>query len=230
MLFYLTEPAALLGIALAFIIGVYARDAAQVGAARLVRDPTPARSGRLRAGLGRRVSPFSWVAVLIAGVGWAEPVPMNDVWRKRRFHVSAALLAGPLAYLLLTVAALGGFRALADRAVITGGNRGVEIGAVSGFALSLLLWMAITFGMMFILSLVPVPPTDGGRILFLLGPQSPGWRNVNYRLTESNLGVVILLAILLLPRLLPSLVPSITGQLIGPLLVGLGGLVGLDLG
>jgi len=229
VLFHLAEPAALLGIVLAFIIGLYARDTAQVLAARLVRDPTPLRSGRLKAGLGRRASPFSWVAVLIAGVGWAEPIAMNDVWRRRRFHVSAALLAGPLAYLLLALAALGGFRALADSAIIAEGGRGVEVSAASGFALNMLLWMAITFGSLFILSLVPVPPTDGGRILFLLGPQSPGWRNANYRLTESNIGVVILLVIVLLPVLFPGF-PSVIGQLIGPLLRGLGPLVGIDLG
>lgn len=228
MLFHLAEPAALLGIVLAFVIGIVVHDGAQILAARLARDPIPRRSGRLTAGVGtQRISPFSWVGVLIGGAGWAEPIRMNDVWRKRRFHVAAALLAGPLSYTLLALASLAGARALTQRAVIDTEDRAAEI--VGGtFSVELLLWMAITFGSLCILSLVPVPPTDGGRILFLLGPQSEGWRKANYRLTEGNVGVVILLAVIILPVLFPGF-PSVIGQLIWPLIRGLGSLIGIDL-
>lgn len=229
MLFHLAEPAALLGIFLALIIGVYAHDTAQIFAARLVRDPLPLRSGRMKAALlPKRVSPFSAVAMLIAGNGWSEPIGMNEVWRKRRWHVSAAILAGPLAYLLLAFAAVAGVAGLSEPAFLDVGDRTIEFGRTGGFAAKLLLSMAVTFASMFILSLIPIPPTDGGRVLFLLGPQSPGWRNAHYKLTEGNLGVVLLLVILLVPILFPSL-PSIVGQLVPPLLRGLGNIVGIHL-
>ncbi|MCK9898754.1 Zn-dependent membrane protease [Parafrankia colletiae] len=228
MLFHLAEPAALLGIVLAFVIGIVAHDAAQILAARLARDPVPRRSGRLTASLGtQRISPFSWVGVLLGGAGWAEPIQMNDVWRKRRFHVAAALLAGPLAYALLALGALAGARALTRRVLIDTGDRAAEI-VGSTFGIELLLWMAITFASLCILSLVPVPPADGGRILFLLGPQSDGWRRANHRLTDSNIGLAILLAVIILPVLFPGF-PSVLGQLVFPLLRGLGSLIGIDL-
>ncbi|MCK9893903.1 M50 family metallopeptidase [Frankia sp. AgB32] len=229
MLFHLAEPAALLGIAVAFLLGVYAHDAAQVLAARLVRDPTPMRAGRLTTGIKHRLSPYSGLAVVIVGHGWAESVPMNDVWRKRRFHVAAAVLAGPVVYLLLALGSLALFQILGDHASIELGSRVTEVTVANSFAAELTLWLAVTFGSMLIVSLIPVPPTDAGRLVFLLGPTSAGWRNAHYRLTEGNIGLVILLALLLLPVLFAGF-PSVVGQLIGPLLRGLASLIGLNLG
>ncbi|WP_131766294.1 Zn-dependent membrane protease [Candidatus Protofrankia californiensis] len=227
MLFYLAEPAALLGIVLALLIGIYVHDGAQVVAARLLRDPSPLRSGRLTASLKHRVSPFSAVAMLIAGVGWTEPIPMNDVWRKRRFHVAAAVLAGPLAYLLLAFVSIVGFKFVSEPLLLVEGDRILKVAGAGGFPARLLLWMAGTFGSLFILSLIPVPPADGGRVLFLLGPQTPSWHRAHYQLRENNVGIVILLVILLLPVLFVSF-PSVVGQLILPLLRGLGRIVNID--
>ncbi|ABD10828.1 Zn-dependent membrane protease [Frankia sp. CcI156] len=229
MLFHLAEPAALLGILLAFLIGIFAHDAAQVLVARLVRDPTPMRSGRMMTGLKDRLSPFSAVAVFVVGYGWAESVPMNDVWRRRRFHVAAAVLAGPLTYLLLALASLAVFQPLGEPGLVRLGDRVTEVTVPNSFGAELALWMAVTFGSMFIISLVPVPPTDAGRLLFLLGPTTAGWRNARYQLAERNIGLGILLALLLLPVLFVGF-PSVVGQLIGPLLRGLASLIGLNLG
>ncbi|WP_261569359.1 Zn-dependent membrane protease [Frankia gtarii] len=228
MLFHLAEPAALLGIVVAFLIGVFAHDAAQVLTARVVRDPTPLRSGRLTTGVKDRLSPFSGLAVFIVGHGWAESVPMNDVWRRRRFHVAVAVLAGPLAYLLLALGSLALFQVVGDPARVFLGDRVTEVTVPDSFAAELTLWLAITFGSMFIVSLIPVPPTDAGRLVFLLGGTSPGWRSAHHRLTDGNIGLVILLALLLLPVLFVGF-PSVVGQLIGPLLRGLASLIGLNL-
>ncbi len=226
MLYHLTEPGALVGIALAFIVGVLAHDTAQVLAARLARDPMPARAGRMTASLATRISPFSVVAVLVAGYGWAEPVKMNDIWRKRRFHISAALLAGPLAYLVLAFAMLAVFVLIGGEGFFISGGPVPELGGTDGFVEEFVVWMAMTFGAMFILSLLPVPPTDGGRILFLLAPQSPGWRKAELNLTERNWGLGILLAVIVLPVIFRSL-PSVVDQLMPPLVTGLGSLLGL---
>jgi Zn-dependent protease len=229
VLFHLAEPSALLGIVLALIIGIYAHDTAQIYAAKLLGDPAARRSGRLGAGLlPARVSPFSAVSMVLVGNGWTEPIRMNEVWRRRRFHISAALLAGPLAYLLLAFGAVAALAAVTDPGHIVEGSRVIQVGRVGGFGAHLLDWMAITFASMFVLSLIPIPPTDGGRILFLLAPTSQGWKNANYKLTESHLGVILLLVVLLLPVLFPGL-PDVVGQLVPPLLRGLGDIVGISL-
>jgi Zn-dependent protease len=229
VLFHLADPAGLLGILLALVAGVYAHDTAQIFAGKLIRDPTPRTSGRLSARLlPNRVSPFSAVAMVLVGNGWTEPIRFNEVWRKRRYHISAALLAGPLAYLVLCFGAVAALSASTRRGYLVTGGRVIEFHQLSGFGANLLAWMALTFASLFVLSLIPIPPTDGGRILFLLAPPSAGWRKANYRLSDTHLGVIILLVILLVPLLFPGL-PSIVGQLAPWLVHGLGLTVGLTL-
>ncbi|WP_322747472.1 MULTISPECIES: Zn-dependent membrane protease [unclassified Frankia] len=228
MLFHLAEPAALLGIVLALLIGIYAHDTAQVLVARLLQDRGPLRSGRLTASLKDRVSPFSAVAMIIAGVGWTEPIPMNDVWRKRRFHVAVAVLAGPLAYLVLAFVAIIGFKFVSQPLIIVEGTRIVELAGAGGFSAKLVLWLAVTFASLFIVSLIPIPPADGGRVLFGLGPQSPSWRKAEYQLRENNVGIVILLVAILLPKLFLGF-PSVVDQLVLPLLGGLADIINLHI-
>jgi Zn-dependent protease len=227
VLFHLAEPAALLGIALAFVIGVYAHDAAQVLVSWALGDPWAKRAGKLSLKPAAHVGPFSAVSVVIVGVGWTERVPMNDRWRARRWHVAFSVLAGPLAYILLAVAALAGFRGLAHRATVNFGDRTVDVVTSLPFGADMLGWMAVTFASMCVLSLVPLPPMDGGRILFTLAPTSPGWAKARYNLEERNWGLGIIMALLLLPVLFQGF-PSVVGQLVPPLIRGLARLVGLD--
>jgi Zn-dependent protease len=224
VLYHLDEPAALFGIALALVIGVYAHSAAQVLAAQALGDPMGRRAGRLALQPGRHVQVFSVVAMLIAGLGWAEPVPMNERWRSRRRRVAAAVLAGPLAYALLCLAALAGL-STGTRRVSVGGDPDDTVLDVTALG-EVLFWTAVTFAGLCVLSLLPVPPLDGGRLLFILGPTTPGWLKARSDLEERNIGLGIVLGVLLLPRLFPGL-PDVVGQLQVPLLEGLAGLVGL---
>src|ERR1700712_4478330 len=112
MLRVLDKPAVLLGLVLAVLLGVYLGSAAQALIARLLGDPMPIRAGWRKPSLKRQLGIFSAIAVLIVGWGWAEPVPMNDRWRARRFHVAAAVLVRPLVYALLCLACLVGVRLL----------------------------------------------------------------------------------------------------------------------
>jgi len=221
VLFHLAEPAVLLGIALGVILGVYVHSVAQVIASAATHDPTARRSGRLSPRPVSHLGIYSAIAVVIVGYGWAEPVPMNDRWRSRRFVVTGALLAGPLMLAVLCLAALGGLR-------MTVTDVGQSSGSGLSFVARLLLWVAYTLGALFVVSLIPLGPTDGSRILWLLGGTSYGWQKARYQLEERNIGLGILLGLLLLPVLLGGF-PSVVGQLVPPLLRGLGSLVGLSL-
>src|SRR5215831_8589561 len=106
-----------------------------------------------------KISPFSAIAMVLYGAGWTEPIPMNDAFRKRRWHVTAAVLAGPLVYLALTFGAVAGFKALLDSTVST-------------FLTRMVGQMLLTFAALCILSLIPLPPLDGARIVFTLAPRS----------------------------------------------------------
>jgi Zn-dependent protease len=227
VLFYLDRPAILLGIAIALYIGVLAHDVAQVFAAQALGDPLPRRTGRrLTLNPQPHVTVFSVVAMVIVGVGWAEPIPMSDHWRRLRYKISAAVLAGPIAYAVLAALSLLALRGLTTVSV-TSGDRVATIASDHPFGAELVSAMAYTFCGLCVVSLIPVPPTDGGRILFTLGPTSPGWGNARYQLQERNFGLAIVLALLMLPILFPGF-PSVVGQLAPALYRGLSHVVGLS--
>jgi hypothetical protein len=223
----LDQPAVLLGLLLALLVGVYLGSAAQALAARALGDPMPLRAGWLKPSPKRQIGIFSAIAFLIVGWGWAEPVPMNDRWRARRFHVATAILVRPLVYALLCLAALGGVRALTQQAAVDVTSRSVDIVASGpGFGTKLLVALAFGFAALCVTSLIPCPPTDLGRVIFTLGGQSHGWQNARYQLEERNFGVGIVLGLLLLPVILPGF-PSWVDQLAPQLLRGLASLLGV---
>ena len=227
MIFQISHPASLLGIALALIIGFYAHDVAQVLTARALGDPMPKRAGKLSPRPERHLGPFSVVAFIISGLGWTEPVPMNDRWRARRVQVTLAVVAGPLVQ-----AALGLLALLAVRGVPHDGRRKsrcpvIDRPHVSGnFAGQMFGAMSATFVGLAILALIPVPPMDGGRILFTWGGQSYGWLHWREEF-EDKWGIPIILAILIIPALFPS-IPSIVWEIVQPILDGFATLVGLS--
>lgn len=226
MLRVLDQPAVLLGLVLSFVIGVYLGSAAQALTARALGDPMPVRGGWLKPSPKRHVSIFSAVALLIVGWGWAEQTPMNDRWRARRYHVATAVLVRPIVYALLCLAALAVLRVqeTLTGVALDGGNPAIE--TRGGFLPDMTFAMAVGFAALCVVSLIPCPPTDLGRAIFTLGPQSMGWQNARYQLEERNWGVGIVLVLILLPVLFSGF-PSWVGQLAPQLLKGLSSLVGV---
>ncbi len=121
-------------------------------------DPTAKNEGRLTLNPKVHLDPVGTILLLIAGFGWARPVPVN------RFHfnnprVAGVLvsLAGPLSNLLL--AFFGGFLLM----IITG--LGIT-GTVAGNMLhDLFFWFTYLNVILFVFNLLPVPPLDGYRII-----------------------------------------------------------------
>jgi membrane-associated protease RseP (regulator of RpoE activity) len=48
-----------------------------------------------------------------------------------------------------------------------------------------------------LVSLIPLPPLEGGRLLFLFTPRSLGWQKAEYQLAERNIGLIIILVCLI---------------------------------
>ena len=65
-----------------------------------------------------------------------------------------------------------------------------------------------------ILSLLPLPPLAGSRLLFGLAPRSGGWQRAEYQLEERNFGV---LALLVMSLLVPGLLYAIIDAFVTPL-------------
>ena len=170
MLFVLNKPALLLGIIAALYVGVVVGSGATVLTARLLGDPMGQRQGRLTLNPVRHVQIYSAVMMVLAGFGWAEPVPLNDRWRARRFHVTAAVLARPIAYAALALGAAAAAKGVsADAYAVVTTTRIPEViagNAATGkdsFPAELLLQMSLVFADLCVISLIRCPrPTSAG--------------------------------------------------------------------
>ena len=219
MLYALSDPLSLVLLLLSFLVAVTLHGWVQAVVAARTGDRRPVMAGRTRPDPRRHVDPFGAVGAAIAGVGWARPPELPD--RRRRGALVAVLLSGAVANLVAGFGALVAFR-LAGGSVVGTSVQQLQYGVGGG---SLLLRALLLFGLMNVfvgaLSLVPLPPLDGGRLMFALAPRTSGWQKAEYQLDERNIGVAVVLALLLIPlggpqALLPVRLDTIVGPLVAP--------------
>lgn len=226
MLRALAQPLSLLVLLGSFVLGVTLHGWVQSLVASRVGDSRPRSEGRLKPDPRAHLDPFGAVAALLAGLGWAKPVEL--VAGRRRGAQIAVALSGPAVNLLLGVAALVLWRALYGpiggiSAPTSIGQQGLSVLLQQGLPMRGATAALFLFGLSQLylgaLSLVPLPPLDGGRLLFALGPRSIGWLKAEHQLVERNIGLVVVLALLLIPLgggvpLLPQLLDIVLAPLI----------------
>ncbi|MDT7546889.1 MAG: hypothetical protein QOE99_2999 [Actinomycetota bacterium] len=218
MLLALGNPLSFVLLVASFVVAVTAHGWASALAADRAGDRRPRLEGRAKPDPRRHVDPFGAVAGAIAGFGWARPLEPAGP-RQRRGQLLASCLSGSAVNLLLAAAALVGFRLLSGQGIATVSATQLQHGVTGA---STAERAAFLFGLMnayvAILSLVPLPPLDGGRLLFGLAPRTAGWQKAEYHLVEQNVGIVVLLVLLLLPLGGPQAVlPAILDTVVSPL-------------
>ena len=230
MLYALAHPPSLLILLLSFVVAMTLHGWVASGVADRLGDRRPRAEGRLKPDPRHHLDPFGAVAAGLSGLGWAKPV---ETLGRRRGAVFAVALAGPAVNVALGIGLLIGWRISYGPAGAPGGGVLVQVvdqvGAAyflqHGFPLGLapvssaLLLAGCSQLYLGVLSLVPVPPLDGGRLLFALAPRSQGWQKAEYHLVEQNIGIAVVLALLLIPLggnvpLLPQLLDSLLRPLI----------------
>ncbi len=144
--------------------------------------------------------------------------------RRRRHAVLAVALSGPAVNIVLGVGLLLAWR-FAYGPSASGATGGaaylLQHGFPNGVPLAQASLLAVGASQLYlgVLSLVPLPPLDGGRLLFALGPRSQGWQKAHHQLVERNIGIAVLLALLLIPLGGPlPLLPQLLDTLLTPLL------------
>ena len=169
---------------------------------------------RLRPDPRRQLDPYGVLAALVGGIGWSAPVP-RPAGRKTSALIALALTGG----LALIVIGMGLLLTLhltsqvsTDGAQVTAllrnGTAGGSLGQRS------LLISGVVFLSTGVLSLLPLPPLAGSRLLFGLAPRSSGWQQAEYQLEERNFGV---LALLVMSLLVPGLLYAIVNAFVSPL-------------
>ena len=141
------------------LLSLSAHEAAHGYAALKLGDPTARNFGRITLNPMRHLDPIGFLCMLLAGFGWAQPVPINT----RNFRKPRRDMALSVLFLLLL------------RFVGYGWLAGLTFSTELTFNLAyfsiLFLYYGVSMNLtLAIFNLLPVPPLDGSRILYVLLP------------------------------------------------------------
>lgn len=223
MLYALGRPTSFLILLLSFVLAVTVHGWVQAWAAHRAGERAPVQERRLNPDPRRHLDPFGTIGAAVSGTGWSRQVELSP--RRSPGSVAGVLLSGTVANALLGGASLVAYRGLGGPSAsgsllaLQYGVEGASVGLVALYLFGLSN-LAVA-----LLSLVPLPPLPGGRLLFAVAPQSVGWQKARYRLIEQNIGTAVLLALLLIPLggpqpLLPTIMNTVLSPLLRPLLGG----------
>lgn len=143
----------------AILVALTVHEYAHARVASAMGDPTARMQGRMTLNPLSHIDPMGFLCLLLAGFGWARPVPVNPYFfsnpRKGMMWSSAA---GPLANLAAAVACAGIFKVLGSPQGLWGGL--LAVGILYNVTLALF-------------NLLPIHPLDGSHVLKgLLSPQA----------------------------------------------------------
>jgi Zn-dependent protease len=186
-------------------IGLALREYARAWVAAKLGDPTPRLWGRITVSPRAWFDPFGsgfvpgliallWAAqLLMMPAAYAKPAPIDpSYFRRHPRDVVVASLAGPLASLVLAVAA----------------GLLIRAGVAAGEPLLALVAFAYANASLFVFHLLPIPGLDGGRLVALLLP--PHAREV-FRNADRYLALFVLVVLFVLLTILLNIVVVITG-------------------
>jgi Zn-dependent protease len=198
------STATLISRLITLVIALSFHEFAHAWTANFFGDDTPRMHGRLTLNPLAHLDPIGSLMLVVAGFGWAKPVPVNlyALQRRSRSAPMWVAVAGPLSNLLLAILAAIPLRLDLVPFSFSDGL----IPSAYGF---LATFIQINLVLM-IFNLIPLSPLDGEKVAQYLFPRS--W--VNFLDTIRPYGPLILMALLFV---LPRLGIDIIGWIIRPL-------------
>jgi len=153
-----SDPAAFLAELMlkipALLIAVTIHELAHAIVADRLGDPTPRALGRITLNPFPHIDPLGALAFVVAGFGWAKPVPVNAAnLRHPRRDMALVAAAGPISNFLMAFVGLVLFVLARQSGLV-----GVPVAQV-------LLWIFQFNLALGIFNLIPLPPLDGGHFL-----------------------------------------------------------------
>lgn len=135
-------------------------------------DDAAKNQGRISLNPLRHLDLFGTVFMLLAGFGWAKPVPINaNNFKNRKVGMAVSSLAGPLSNVLMSYVSIIICKILTYSSY---GNSYVN-------ALADVFWYATILNLgLAVFNLLPVPPLDGSRIFNLVLPEKLYFKVMKY--------------------------------------------------
>ena len=155
-------------------------------------DDTAAMQGRLTLNPLKHLDPIGSLMFLIAGIGWAKPVPVNPVRFTRENTMKSGMmkvsLAGPVSNLLLATVSCVLLFIVLTIAEVTGSSNAILV-----FSYDLTRMLYFSNIILAVFNLLPVPPLDGYKVFGSLLPNSLYFKIMQY---ERYIGMAFLFLVL----------------------------------
>lgn len=164
------------GILFTIIVVVFSlslHESAHAWAAYKLGDHTARNMGRISLNPAKHLDPVGTICMMLFGFGWAKPVLINSRnFKKPRVGMALSALAGPLSNIILSFISVLIWvlivRFLPVPVMISGE---VDFGGKLLYFLCMLLqYFHILNLYLAVFNLIPIPPLDGSKILFLFLP------------------------------------------------------------
>lgn len=149
--------------------------------------------GRLTLNPLEHVDPIGALCMILFGFGWAKPVPIDDRnFKNPKVGMGLSALAGPVANLL--AALVGGL--LYNLVLIISPNFLPDYYMVVAVILSFLMFYTYANVTLAVFNLLPIPPLDGSKILFMFLPDKIVYKIYQY---ERFFFIAVIILIWFLP-------------------------------
>ena len=186
--YLLTIPAALIALSV--------HEFAHAYAAYRLGDPTARSLGRMTINPAKHLDPLGTVCMVLFRFGWAKPVPINPRYFKDpRKGMALSCAAGPLSNLILAVlgALLFKLTLLLGNSVLPSFPNEIVYNFFFYLSQFFLLFHYLNLSLC-IFNLIPLPPLDGSRILYVFLPPKWYFGVMKY---ERTIHIILLVALAL---------------------------------
>ena len=175
------------------LLSLSVHETAHAIAANKLGDPTAKNLGRITLNPVKHLDPIGFICMLLCGFGWANPVPINSrYFKKPRRDMAISAAAGPISNVLLAFVFALLLRISYEvlPSMITT-QSALELANIFVTFLSIGVSLNITLA---VFNLLPVPPLDGSRMLYVFLPPKQYFGVMKYE-RYISLGIMLLLLI-----------------------------------